>query len=350
MPNISDNEFFRPWSSRGSGESATKKNTSDGNRSGLHLTGLAERGINGGHLSSASCDKENGTNMKRHANTNCVLSVSNNDKNLAITGTIKNLTRMQSGECTSADGALRSSSMLPPEDCSRTLPEKATGCAASVKASSLDLLVGNVESDSTSWPADYLHQTGLYHTLSYPSLSVSSVIWPMEIVPVLPPPVIQQFRQPFYHAHPGDATSDAKYPLSIEHAVGMIQSQEEAAKQLKKLRPKRFRCEHCDVAFSNNGQLKGHIRIHTGERPFKCDVEGCEKAFTRNEELTRHKRIHSGLRPHACPICGKCFGRKDHLKKHTRTHENRDLFATSAAALYALGHAAPPFPPYVFHI
>ncbi|CAB0011444.1 unnamed protein product, partial [Nesidiocoris tenuis] len=30
-----------------------------------------------------------------------------------------------------------------------------------------------------------------------------------------------------------------------------------------KLRPKRFRCPHCDVAFSNNGQLKGHVRIHT---------------------------------------------------------------------------------------
>lgn len=34
--------------------------------------------------------------------------------------------------------------------------------------------------------------------------------------------------------------------------------------QSKKPRPKRFRCPHCDIAFSNNGQLKGHIRTHTG--------------------------------------------------------------------------------------
>ena len=34
--------------------------------------------------------------------------------------------------------------------------------------------------------------------------------------------------------------------------------------QTKKPRPKRFRCPHCDIAFSNNGQLKGHIRTHTG--------------------------------------------------------------------------------------
>ncbi|UXI19561.1 hypothetical protein NH340_JMT05504 [Sarcoptes scabiei] len=32
----------------------------------------------------------------------------------------------------------------------------------------------------------------------------------------------------------------------------------------KKQRPKRFQCPHCQVSFSNNGQLKGHIRIHTG--------------------------------------------------------------------------------------
>lgn len=32
----------------------------------------------------------------------------------------------------------------------------------------------------------------------------------------------------------------------------------------KKQRPKRFRCPHCNVAFSNNGQLKGHVRSHTG--------------------------------------------------------------------------------------
>lgn len=54
----------------------------------------------------------------------------------------------------------------------------------------------------------------------------------------------------------------------VEHAVGMLQRQEAVAKQMRKLRPKKFRCEHCDVAFSNNGQLKGHIRIHTGKHSF----------------------------------------------------------------------------------
>ena len=54
-------------------------------------------------------------------------------------------------------------------------------------------------------------------------------------------------------------------PIAMEQAVEMLHRQDAVAKQMKKQRPKRFRCEHCDVAFSNNGQLKGHVRIHTGE-------------------------------------------------------------------------------------
>ena len=83
---------------------------------------------------------------------------------------------------------------------------------------------------------------------------------------------------------------------------------------------KRFKCPLCVVACSNMGQLRGHLRCHTGERPFVCTFEGCTRQFARNEELTRHKRIHTGIRPFQCTSCKKSFGRKDHLQKHRKTH------------------------------
>ncbi|GAB6029721.1 hypothetical protein CHUAL_005442 [Chamberlinius hualienensis] len=112
----------------------------------------------------------------------------------------------------------------------------------------------------------------------------------------------------------------------------------------KKQRPKRFQCPHCHVAFSNNGQLKGHVRIHTGERPFKCDSPDCGKTFTRNEELTRHKRIHTGLRPFACQLCGKQFGRKDHLKKHVKTHQQKVLVTPMMTSPLSIHHGIPFYP------
>ena len=33
----------------------------------------------------------------------------------------------------------------------------------------------------------------------------------------------------------------------------------------RKARPKKYKCDLCEACFSNNGQLKGHVRIHTGQ-------------------------------------------------------------------------------------
>lgn len=69
----------------------------------------------------------------------------------------------------------------------------------------------------------------------------------------------------YHHLHYGLTGIPPEAYSSVEEAVKFIHQQDVAAKQMKKLRPKKFRCEHCNVAFSNNGQLKGHIRIHTGK-------------------------------------------------------------------------------------
>lgn len=66
----------------------------------------------------------------------------------------------------------------------------------------------------------------------------------------------------------GAASIDAITMNAMEQEYARVLAEEAQSKILsaRKQRPKKFKCPHCDVAFSNNGQLKGHVRIHTGNK------------------------------------------------------------------------------------
>lgn len=124
----------------------------------------------------------------------------------------------------------------------------------------------------------------------------------------------------------------------------------------KKIKPRKFICSLCNLAFGYNHTLKQHILSkHTTERSFKCQERSCGKAFKTPSGLYSHKRlvhnpefgflcelcpqkykmkhqlqrhlqtVHERIHRHFCE-CGKGFALQDSLTKHKRTHDQSTQF------------------------
>nr|XP_039264243.1 zinc finger protein 227-like [Styela clava] len=90
-------------------------------------------------------------------------------------------------------------------------------------------------------------------------------------------------------------------------------------------REKTFKREICGKGFTHKRQLKNHFKSHFPDEPEnqkqKCEI--CGKMLSSVQRKTVHMKQHTGERPYKCDVCGKSYCDKGALKKHIIRHSKK---------------------------
>lgn len=75
-------------------------------------------------------------------------------------------------------------------------------------------------------------------------------------------------------------TEDSCYPSKYQELFVSIRNQGSGSLPLQ------HQCLICSYKSYHRTTMKRHVKVHTGERPFKCAV--CGKRFIQNADLKKH--------------------------------------------------------------
>ncbi|XP_069587063.1 zinc finger protein 407 [Ranitomeya imitator] len=89
---------------------------------------------------------------------------------------------------------------------------------------------------------------------------------------------------------------------------------------------RKFACNVCDRSFRERWALNNHMKLHTGEKPFKCTWPTCHYSFLTASAMKDHYRTHTGEKSFLCDLCGFAGGTRHALTKHRRQHTGEKPF------------------------
>ncbi|KAK9960361.1 hypothetical protein ABG768_008222 [Culter alburnus] len=89
---------------------------------------------------------------------------------------------------------------------------------------------------------------------------------------------------------------------------------------------RKFECDLCERTFSEKWALNNHMKLHTGDKPFKCGWPSCHYSFLTLSAMKDHHRTHTGEKSFLCDLCGFAGGTRHALTKHRRQHTGERPF------------------------
>jgi KRAB domain-containing zinc finger protein len=83
-----------------------------------------------------------------------------------------------------------------------------------------------------------------------------------------------------------------------------------------------MKCHYCPYTFATRSEMDAHINGHINKH--NCAV--CNKSFMRMDTLRAHMTIHSGIKPFKCQLCQSTFSQRGSLLNHNNNTDCVETF------------------------